>query len=129
MDRLTFEGNFCEIAMCQSRVLCKDRTCSAKRTWERLKEYEDTEEKGLLVRLRCAVGETVHITEARYRGKKCVGTQISIGAIDHITIGQAQKPLYTICTETGNWYEGLEQEDFYLTREEAEADLEEADGG
>lgn len=42
MDRLTFEGNFCDIARCKD-VKCPPNTaCSQKQIWERLKRYEDT---------------------------------------------------------------------------------------
>lgn len=42
MDRLTFEGNFCDIALC-GHVKCPYNTaCSQKQVWERLKAYEDT---------------------------------------------------------------------------------------
>ena len=42
MERLTFEGNFCEIARCKE-VKCPPNTaCSQKQVWERLKQYEDT---------------------------------------------------------------------------------------
>ena len=42
MERLTFEGNFCEIARCKE-VKCPDDTaCSQKQVWERLKAYEDS---------------------------------------------------------------------------------------
>ena len=40
MKRLTYEGNFCDIAMC-SATACIG-TCSQKEVWERLKQYEDT---------------------------------------------------------------------------------------
>lgn len=45
MERLTFEGNFCDIAQCTSTTagsFCEDGTCSARKVWERLKAYEDT---------------------------------------------------------------------------------------
>lgn len=45
MDRLTFEGNFCDIAMCQETPggpSCEDGACSQRKVWERLKAYEDT---------------------------------------------------------------------------------------
>lgn len=45
MDRLTFEGNFCDIAMCQETPggsFCEDGYCSQRKCWERLKQYEDT---------------------------------------------------------------------------------------
>ena len=43
-DRLTFEGNFCEIARCRETRWgkhCPDGACSQRKVWERLKEYED----------------------------------------------------------------------------------------
>ena len=42
--RLTFEGNFCEIARCRETRWgkhCPDGACSQRKVWERLKEYED----------------------------------------------------------------------------------------
>lgn len=45
MDRLTFEGNFCDISRCQNTPggsFCEDGACPQRKVWERLKEYEDT---------------------------------------------------------------------------------------
>lgn len=45
MDRLTFEGNFCDISRCQNTPggsFCEDGACSQRKVWERLKAYEDT---------------------------------------------------------------------------------------
>lgn len=45
MDRLTFEGNFCDISKCEfipGGSFCEDGTCSQRKVWERLKAYEDT---------------------------------------------------------------------------------------
>lgn len=45
MKRLTFEGNFCEIARCADipgGSFCEDGACSQRKVWARLKEYEDT---------------------------------------------------------------------------------------
>ena len=45
MDRLTFEGNFCDISQCKSTPggsFCEGGACSQRKVWERLKEYEDT---------------------------------------------------------------------------------------
>ena len=45
MKRLTFEGLFCDIAKCDSTpggTFCESGTCTQRRVWERLKEYEDT---------------------------------------------------------------------------------------
>ena len=42
MPRLTFEGNFCDIAMCRENPCPYNGMCSERQTWERLKEYEAT---------------------------------------------------------------------------------------
>lgn len=42
MERLTFEGNFCEIARCKEVKCPYDIDCSQKQVWERLKQYEDS---------------------------------------------------------------------------------------
>jgi len=42
MERLTFEGNFCEIARCKEVKCPYDTDCSQKQVWERLKAYEGT---------------------------------------------------------------------------------------
>lgn len=42
MERLTFEGDFCEIAVCLENPCSHDGACSQRKVWERLKAYEDT---------------------------------------------------------------------------------------
>ena len=42
MERLTFEGNFCDIARCKEVKCPYDTDCSQKQVWERLKAYENT---------------------------------------------------------------------------------------
>lgn len=42
MERLTFEGNFCEISKCRHLVCLYKHGCSQKQVWERLRQYEDT---------------------------------------------------------------------------------------
>lgn len=44
MKRLTFDGNFCDIAKCADvceGIICEEEACSQKQTWERLKLIED----------------------------------------------------------------------------------------
>ena len=44
MERLTFEGNFCDISQCSEvpgGSFCEDGSCSQKKVWARLKAYED----------------------------------------------------------------------------------------
>ena len=62
MERLTFDGNFCDIAKCgeiNGGSSCKDGYCSQRKVWERLKQYEDAEAEGRLVMLPCRIGDTV----------------------------------------------------------------------
>lgn len=45
MERLTFEGNFCDIAQCDvipGGSYCESGSCTQRKVWERLKAYEDT---------------------------------------------------------------------------------------
>ena len=45
-ERLTFEGNFCEIARCRETrwgKRCPDGACSQRKVWERLKKFEDSD--------------------------------------------------------------------------------------
>ena len=41
MERLTFEGNFCDIAMCRENPCPYNGSCTQREVWERLKAYED----------------------------------------------------------------------------------------
>ena len=44
MERLTFEGNFCDIAQCRNvpgGSFCENGSCAQKQVWERLKQFED----------------------------------------------------------------------------------------
>lgn len=52
MKRLTFEGNFCDIAQCaetRGGSFCEDGACSQRKVWERLKKWEDLEEQGRVI--------------------------------------------------------------------------------
>ena len=42
MERLTFDGNFCDIAQCRELPCQHGGNCSQRQVWERLKAYEDT---------------------------------------------------------------------------------------
>lgn len=47
MERITFDGNFCDIAQCRNvpgGSFCEDGACSQKKVWERLKQFEDAVE-------------------------------------------------------------------------------------
>lgn len=42
MERITFEGSFCDIAQCRELPCPYDGSCTQKEVWERLKAYEDS---------------------------------------------------------------------------------------
>lgn len=42
MERLTLEGNFCDISQCRDSACKQDGTCTQKEVWKKLKAYEDT---------------------------------------------------------------------------------------
>ena len=43
MKRLTFDGNFCDIAQCKEFPCPYNGSCSQREVWEKLKAYEATE--------------------------------------------------------------------------------------
>lgn len=42
MERLTFDGNFCDIAQCRELPCKYDGNCTQRQVWKRLKAYEDS---------------------------------------------------------------------------------------
>lgn len=42
MNRLTFDGNFCDIAQCRELPCPYNNACTQRQVWEKLKAYEDT---------------------------------------------------------------------------------------
>ena len=41
MERLTFDGNFCDIAQCRELPCPYNNNCTQWQVWEKLKAYED----------------------------------------------------------------------------------------
>lgn len=115
MKRLTFDGNFCDIAMCQETPgssFCEDGYCTQRKVWDRLKQYEDMEEQGLLVRLPCKLGIPVYCL---------MGDGVYSETVEKICVSDMGFYL-----ETENM--GFDESDFgkyvFLTREEAKKALE-----
>lgn len=69
MERLTGKETYCSLVECDFEVKygierrysgCRfETTCFDKKMHDKLKEYEDLEEQGLLLKLPCKVGNTV----------------------------------------------------------------------
>ena len=110
MGRLTFEGNFCDIAQCRDSACRQDGTCTQKEVWKRLKAYEDIAElcggadrlrelaeadkDGRVVVPPCKVGDTVF---ARLDNKskyvcECKVKQIVVGNIGFVTFAPIGAP-------------------------------------
>lgn len=41
MERLTFDGNFCDISQCRELPCPHGGSCTQRKVWEKLREYED----------------------------------------------------------------------------------------
>lgn len=59
MKRLTVDGSFCSVTQCEAALVCKGH-CAAYEMYERLKQYEDMEEAGRLLKLRVGIGDIVY---------------------------------------------------------------------
>ena len=42
MERLTFDGNFCDISQCREMPCPHGGSCTQRKVWEKLKAYEET---------------------------------------------------------------------------------------
>lgn len=130
MERLTFDGLFCDIAKCDETpggTFCETGSCTQRKVWERLKEYEDAEQDGRLVVLPCKVGDTVWFTENVFNGEKVIQV-IAHRMIDGIG-GNSLNPIWLTSKEPYElrFHPSEFCKTFFLTREEAEATM--ADGG
>lgn len=118
MERLTFEGNFCDLAMCRENPCPYNGSCSQRETWERLKDYEDAEEQGRLMVSPCKIGDTVYFHT--YAKNATVDLGIQPHEVTGIsTIVSCGKGIHHVAIPLRDFGESV-----FLTREEAEAALE-----
>ena len=98
MERITFDGNFCDISQCRELPCQHGGNCSQKQVWERLKEYEDTglspagleyaaeieeglNKSGYSMVLPCKVGDTVWaILDGAKYARECKVDFVNIGS-------------------------------------------------
>ena len=152
MERLTFDGNFCDIAQCTSTPggsFCENGTCSARKVWERLKAYEDTEREPEEIDMdheaaeqlrhlcrNCDLDRLEKLAEADRDGRLVV-LPCKVGDMVYFTLlGRIiEKQVFSIVSFSdstriycGGTSEYFRPEDigktFFLTREEAEKALE-----
>ena len=119
MERLTerYKGEavvFCN-QMCSDWNECNPILCQSKRILEKLAHYEDLEEQGLLLKLPCKVGDKIYYVE---------DGEIYKYKANSIDV-KKENGKYIFCIECMDF----ETEEFgkivFLTKEEAEAKLEE----
>lgn len=153
MERLTFEGNFCDIAQCRELPCPYNGACSQRKVWERLAAYEETgltpercaefaraDAEGRYIVMRDAEQEGVarlrELAEADKDGRLVVlpckvGDTVYFALLGRII----EKQVFSIVAFSnstriycGGTSEYFRPEDigktFFLTREEAEAALE-----
>lgn len=97
---------------------------------EKLADYEDLEEQGLLLRLPCKVGDDIYVipNEVNYRINKSFGAKglnaVCRQVVDHIEFNSYG---YLVSTNEGMTVHRQEAfgETWFLTREEAEQKLKE----
>ena len=74
MDRLTNSIDYCQLHCDfgkQNECFFQDKSkCYEKNIYEKLREYENLEEQGLLLRLPCKVGDTIY--EVSYENREFV---------------------------------------------------------
>jgi len=130
MERLTFEGNFCDIAQCKEIPCPYNDACSARKVWERLKAYEDmvrdistdrlrelaeADKDGRVEVLPCKVGDKL------YRVFAGEIFEHRVGSMKYFAIqGRWDIETYPFCP----CVESSIGKTIFLTREEAEKALE-----
>lgn len=89
---------------------------------DHLRELLVAEREGRLIVLPCKIDAPVYDIRRFYERRKVVRQEIVTGAIDHFTIGQAGKPITTVCFPGNEWAD-YEPDDLILSPDEAEAAL------
>lgn len=147
MERLTFDGNFCDIAQCKELPCPYNGSCSQRKVWERLKAYEDTKlEPAMCANYKTFEDEAISkgVTFKRIvalmeadRAGRLVVLPCKVGDMVYFTLlGRIiEKQVFSIVSFSdstriycGGTSEYFRPEDigktFFLTREEAEKALE-----
>lgn len=148
MERLTFDGKFCDISMCRfvpGGSFCEDGDCSQRQVWERLKSIEDilgddydldclrelaqADREGRCVVLPCMIGDNVYVLN-HHLGRVFENevTGFSVGypsdnrnSVSTVYVGKCGSKTFRRWKFQQFW------KTVFLTREDAEAALKEAE--
>lgn len=148
MERLTFDGNFCDIAQCRYMPCPYDNNCMQKQVWGRLKAYENTglsPESVEALKLSMMGKATSEITEfnglpidrlkelakADKEGRvlilPCKHDSI-VWRLQYVDKGDGTFPIAPVKTRFNLWFLSEFGKTVFLTREEAEKALEARNG-
>lgn len=120
MKRLTNKGcKFLTPAIASKDMLLKEIE-SHQKYYDKLAEYEDLEEQGLLVKLPCKVGDTAYFPYIDNDGEKTISEYKIIGIV------LKEDGWYTL--DSDGKIDKIGEEYCYLTIEDAEARLKEPEG-
>ena len=149
MKRLTFDGKFCDISMCRfvpGGSFCEDGDCSQRQVWERLKSIEDilgdeydldrlrelveADREGRCVVLPCMIGDNVYVLNhhlGRVFENEVAGFSVGYqsdnrNSVSTVYVGKCGSKTFR------RWKFQQFGKTVFLTREEAEAALREAEG-
>ena len=148
MERLTFDGEFCDISMCREELggpFCEEGYCSQRRVWERLKSIEDilgddydldrirelvqAGREGRCVVLPCMIGDTVYVLNhhlGRVFENEVAGFSVGYQSDNRNSVSTVYVGKYGSKTFR-RWKFQQFGKTVFLTREEAEAALKEAE--
>lgn len=148
MKRLTFDGKFCDISMCRfvpGGSFCEDGDCSQRQVWERLKSIEDilgdeydldrlrelveADREGRCVVLPCMIGDNVYVLNhhlGRVFENEVAGFSVGYqsdnrNSVSTVYVGKCGSKTFR------RWKFQQFGKTVFLTREEAEAALKEAE--
>nr|DAS22626.1 MAG TPA: hypothetical protein [Caudoviricetes sp.] len=146
MERLTFDGEFCDISMCREELggpFCEEGYCSQRRVWERLKSIEDilggdynldrlrelvqADREGRCVVLPCMIGDTVYVLNhhlGRVFENEVAGFSVGYPSDNRNNVSTVYVGKYGSKTFR-RWKFQRFGKTVFLTREEAEAALRE----
>lgn len=146
MKRLTFEGNFCDIAMCgevRGGSFCEDGDCSQRKIWERLKAIENilgdeydlgrlrelaqADREGRCVVIDVKIGQRVWILDVGEYGDDEIAQPLGL-KVYGIALSDDHETYYFVKPPLGMDIDPFSHEDIgktvFLSREEAEKALE-----
>ena len=132
-DLIEMNGRFCdEYCHTQSVETCRD--CVIDKAIQKLAEYEDLEEQGLIIKLPCKVGDKLYIIEPRFYNYE-YHEGVQVGVCKRYELDEDRDWVIWVKLEEGSPHTlycysfKLYGKTVFLTKEEAENKLREMEAG